>query len=135
MSQHLYAVQLEGKTKPQLRLLASYEAGGATLFARTDTYLNRSVEGESWDALWTVKIHVESGGSTCSSSASTSLSYLASLKLVMGMSVTLDNQFAFTVSADHIIGKIFLQVCTSHLHRSLCVIYSEASDLGQSSGR
>lgn len=61
MANHLYLHDIASKPKPQLRLLSAYEAGHVTLFARTDVYLDRSVEGKSWEALWTLKAHVESG--------------------------------------------------------------------------
>jgi len=61
MANHLYLQDIPGKPKPQLRLLSTYEAGYVTLFARTDTFLDRSVEGKSWEALWSMKAHVEAG--------------------------------------------------------------------------
>ncbi|KAF8312477.1 WD40 repeat-like protein [Clavulina sp. PMI_390] len=88
MAIHMYWHDLADKPKPQLRLLAAYEAGHVALFARTDAYLDRSVEGQTWDMLWTCKAHVES---------------------VMAMAVSLDQKFALTVSADHLIAKFLLQ--------------------------
>lgn len=61
MAQHLFAAPQEAKPKPQLRLLVGYEGGNVSLFARTDAFLDRSIEGQTWDALWNVKVHVESG--------------------------------------------------------------------------
>lgn len=61
MANHLYIQGVDTRGKPQLRLLSSYEAGHVTLFARTDSYLDRSIEGKSWDTLWSLKAHVESG--------------------------------------------------------------------------
>ena len=64
MAQHLYYYPIPEMPKPQLRLLCAYEAGHVTLFARTDAFLDRSIEGKTWDALWSVKAHVESGTSS-----------------------------------------------------------------------
>lgn len=42
-------------------MVAAYEDGTVSLFARTDTFFSRSVEGQGWTKLWNVKVHVESG--------------------------------------------------------------------------
>ncbi|KAI0073470.1 WD-40 repeat-containing protein [Panus rudis PR-1116 ss-1] len=85
MSLHLFYhphPSLPGRS--QLRLLCAYESGKVILYACTRTDKTTSVEGVGWDVVWTAKLHVES---------------------VMSMAVSRDNSLAFTVSADHLIGK------------------------------
>lgn len=115
MALHLYWQDLSDKPESQLRLLSSYEAGHVTLFARTDTYLDRSVEGKSWDGLWTVKAHVESGGLSCHLLVLDVLDSILThlLCAVMGMTVSSDHRFALSVSADHLIGKYSLIVISA----------------------
>jgi hypothetical protein len=45
----------------QLQLLSAYENGGVTLWRYTRTDKQTSVEGIGWEAIWSVKLHVESG--------------------------------------------------------------------------
>ncbi|KAG5638111.1 hypothetical protein H0H81_001789 [Sphagnurus paluster] len=98
MALHLYSVDCEGSSSPELRLLCGYESGGATLrrFARMDKVT--SVEGAGWEVIWDAKLHVES---------------------IMAMRVSRKNDFALTVSADHIVGKYDLndskgEGCVAH---------------------
>lgn len=65
MSMHLFEQSHPNvPDRPQLRLLCSYENGSVTLWAfrRMDKFT--SVEGVGWDALWSSKLHVESGMSS-----------------------------------------------------------------------
>ncbi|KAH9843518.1 WD-40 repeat-containing protein, partial [Rhodofomes roseus] len=85
MSMHLYEnthPHTSGRTS--LRLLCGYENGAVTCWGYTRTDKETSIEGIGWDALWNVRLHVES---------------------VMAMAVSRDNSFALTVSADHLIGR------------------------------
>jgi hypothetical protein len=69
MSLHLYTAPRCDTPEPssskdpidELRLLCAYENGGVTLrrYARTDKRI--SVEGQGWEVIWDVKLHVESG--------------------------------------------------------------------------
>jgi ASTRA-associated protein 1 len=61
MAHHLYQSSVPDLTDLQLRLLAAFEDGHVALFARTDTFRSRSVEGMGWDTLWSIEVHVESG--------------------------------------------------------------------------
>ncbi|KAH9856558.1 WD-40 repeat-containing protein [Lenzites betulinus] len=72
--------------RARLRLLCGYENGSVTLWGRADAAAERevSVEGMGWDALWSVRLHVES---------------------VMAMAVSPDGAFALSVSADHLVGR------------------------------
>ncbi|KAF9474246.1 WD-40 repeat-containing protein [Pholiota conissans] len=67
-----------------LRLLTAYENGSVVLRAYNRMDKPVSIEGEGWVILWTSKLHVES---------------------IMAMQVSRTNDFALTVSADHIIGR------------------------------
>lgn len=69
MAMHLFSPSL---TSPQpsssssrnlggLRLLCAYEDGSVTSWSFTRTDKQTSVEGVGWEALWSVKRHVESG--------------------------------------------------------------------------
>ncbi|KAF8071996.1 WD-40 repeat-containing protein [Lyophyllum atratum] len=93
MSLHLFSVPRDASssssststvTGNELRLLCAYESGSVTLrrYARTDK--STSVEGAGWEVIWDAKLHVES---------------------VMAMRVSRTNDFALTVSADHIVGR------------------------------
>lgn len=50
-----------GSQNQGLRLLCAYENGSVTLWSFTRTDKQTSVEGIGWEALWSVKRHVESG--------------------------------------------------------------------------
>lgn len=63
MSNHLFNAPRVEDRPQQLRLLSAYEDGSVVLYARTQMDRERSVEGKGWDALWTSKVHVESGTS------------------------------------------------------------------------
>lgn len=56
MSLHLF----EDFSASDLRLLLAYESGAVTLFATADVW-QKTVGGKSWQRLWNVKAHVESG--------------------------------------------------------------------------
>jgi ASTRA-associated protein 1 len=45
----------------RIQLLSAYENGSVTLWRYTRTDKLTSVEGIGWEALWSVKLHVESG--------------------------------------------------------------------------
>ncbi|KAH9481428.1 ASTRA-associated protein 1 [Psilocybe cubensis] len=93
MSMHLYQQNYTDAQSPAsdhkcLRLLMAYENGSVVLREYTRTSKEVSIEGEGWDILWKSKLHVES---------------------VMAMRVSRANDFALTVSADHIIGRYDLR--------------------------
>lgn len=83
MSLHLFLYSTE-LSRQELRLLCAFENGGITLRHCTSPKGEKTVEGRNWDVLWTSKLHVES---------------------IMAMGVTRDHCVAFTVSADHLIGR------------------------------
>ncbi|KIY68080.1 WD-40 repeat-containing protein [Cylindrobasidium torrendii FP15055 ss-10] len=87
MSLHLYTHE------NALRMLVAYEDG--TVVLRSSQQV-KSVEGLGWDILWSSKLHVES---------------------VMAMTVTQDNAFAYTVSADHLVGRYELETGASEKYR------------------
>ncbi|PPQ67516.1 hypothetical protein CVT25_006057 [Psilocybe cyanescens] len=93
MSLHLYQ-QGHSNLAPSpseyksLRILVAYENGSVVLREYTRTAKEISVEGQGWIILWKSKLHVES---------------------IMAMRVSRANDFAVTVSADHIIGRYDLR--------------------------
>jgi len=105
MSMHLYeATHPHTSGRTSLRLLCGYENGTVTCWGYTRTDKETSIEGIGWEPLWNVRLHVES---------------------VMAMTVSRDNSFALTVSADHLIGRYDMKsieeekadaqdVCTAH---------------------
>ncbi|KAF8907375.1 WD40-repeat-containing domain protein [Gymnopilus junonius] len=95
MSMHLYYYVHNGPSTSSsnkyrnLRLLTAYENGSVVLREYTRTEKEASVEGEGWDILWKSKLHNES---------------------IMAMKVSRANDFAVTVSADHIMGRYDLAI-------------------------
>ncbi|KAF4613712.1 hypothetical protein D9613_007781 [Agrocybe pediades] len=79
MSMHLYRPE-----RQNLRILLAYENGSVVLREYTRTTKEASVEGQGWNILWKSKLHAES---------------------IMAMRVSRANDFALSVSADHIIGR------------------------------
>lgn len=76
---------------PTLNLLSAYENGSVQLRRYTPPRNNerrrgpyRTIEGRGWQVTWSYKAHNET---------------------VMGMSISLPNTLALTVSADHLIGR------------------------------
>jgi hypothetical protein len=68
MSMHLFtasATALQPSSskncESKIQLLCAYENGGVTLWRYTRTDKQTSVEGIGWEAIWSVKLHVESG--------------------------------------------------------------------------
>jgi hypothetical protein len=68
MSMHLFtasATALQPSSskcyESRIQLLCAYENGGVTLWKYTRTDKQTSVEGIGWEAIWSVKLHVESG--------------------------------------------------------------------------
>lgn len=68
MSLHLFSVsaaslQPSSSDSPasQIQLLTGYENGSVALWRFTRTDRQTSVEGIGWEAIWNVKLHVESG--------------------------------------------------------------------------
>ncbi|KIM84143.1 hypothetical protein PILCRDRAFT_818460 [Piloderma croceum F 1598] len=91
MSMHLFTASATAphpssskSYESQIQLLCAYENGGVTLWRYIRTNKQTSVEGIGWEAIWSVKLHVES---------------------VMAMAVSRDATLALTVSADHLIGR------------------------------
>ncbi|TFK40280.1 WD-40 repeat-containing protein [Crucibulum laeve] len=84
MSLHLFFVLREASSTYDLRILCAYENGGLTLRRYDRADKEKSVQGTGWEVLWTRKSHVEA---------------------IMAMRVSRANDFALTVSADHIIGR------------------------------
>ncbi|KAG5644377.1 hypothetical protein DXG03_008605 [Asterophora parasitica] len=68
----------------ELRLICAYESGSVTLRRYTRIDKAKSVEGAGWEVIWDTKLHVES---------------------IMAMRVSHANDFALSVSADHLIGR------------------------------
>jgi len=84
MAMHLFSAPSASSSPNPLRLLCAYENGSVTLWSFTRTDKQTSVEGIGWEAIWSVKLHVES---------------------VMAMAVSRHSTLALTVSADHLIGR------------------------------
>ncbi|PPQ71184.1 hypothetical protein CVT24_010002 [Panaeolus cyanescens] len=82
MSMHLYRASSTSISSQNLRILLAYEDGSVVLREYTQGE-KPSIESQGWVELWKSKIHVES---------------------IMAMAVSPSNEFALTVSADHIIG-------------------------------
>lgn len=57
-SKDIHASDISGTS---LQLLCSFENGSVTLFRFTRVDKQTSVEGIGWDAIWSVKLHVETG--------------------------------------------------------------------------
>ncbi|KDN49880.1 hypothetical protein RSAG8_01945, partial [Rhizoctonia solani AG-8 WAC10335] len=76
MSLHIF------QTETYMHILAAYESGTVTLWTRSLSDNARSIEGNGWNNVWSVKNHLEA---------------------VMGMAVSCDNVMAASVSADHLI--------------------------------
>ncbi|KAJ1308077.1 hypothetical protein OPQ81_002142 [Rhizoctonia solani] len=70
------------QTETYIRILAGYESGTVTLWTRPLSSSPRSIEGNGWNKVWSVKNHLEA---------------------VMGMAVSRANTVAASVSADHLI--------------------------------
>ncbi|KAH7341245.1 WD-40 repeat-containing protein [Rhizoctonia solani] len=70
------------QTEIYMRILAAYESGTVTLWTRPLSESSRSIEGNGWTSIWSVKNHLEA---------------------VMSTAVTCDNIMAASVSADHLI--------------------------------
>ncbi|KAF8623672.1 hypothetical protein AX17_007370 [Amanita inopinata Kibby_2008] len=112
MSMHLYLANAEASSSTpawpttDLRLLCAYENGSVILRKYTRPGKLKSVEGAGWETIWNIKRHAES---------------------VMAMRVSRTNDFALTVSADHIVGKYNLKdeiaepdkSCTTHRTKHL----------------
>ncbi|CAE7159608.1 unnamed protein product [Rhizoctonia solani] len=75
------------QTETHTRILAAYESGTVTLWTRSLSDKPRSIEGNGWNSIWSVKHHLEA---------------------VMGMAVSCDNIMAASVSADHLICRYHL---------------------------
>ncbi|KAF8625568.1 hypothetical protein AX15_005330 [Amanita polypyramis BW_CC] len=85
----------------RLRLLCAYENGSVVLWRYTRKDRVKSVEGQGWEMVWKVKLHAES---------------------VMAMRVSRTNDFALTVSVDHLVGWYDLTDETVDPEKR-CVIY------------
>ncbi|KAJ3991237.1 WD40-repeat-containing domain protein [Lentinula boryana] len=84
MSLHLFETASSSKSTPELRILISYENGNVALRRYANPEKSMSVEGKGWEVIWETALHREA---------------------IMAMQVSSNNQFALTVSADHIIGR------------------------------
>ena len=105
MSLHLYALPTSAKSA--LHVLAAYENGSVACRRLNTSPTHPSIEGRGWELLWTVKLHVESSPSHPPACVFTALIYCLS---VMALTVSLDNSFALSISADHLIGRYDLAV-------------------------
>ena len=68
MSMHLFTASVTAPQpsssksyESQIQLLCAYENGGVTLWRYIRTNKQTSVEGIGGEAIWSVKLHVESG--------------------------------------------------------------------------
>ncbi|KAG6820633.1 hypothetical protein H0H93_014236 [Arthromyces matolae] len=84
-----YAPSSSAPSSDELRLLCAYENGSVVLRRYARTNKTTSVEGVGWEVIWNVKLHKET---------------------VMAMCVSRNNDFALTVSADHLVGRYDLKV-------------------------
>ncbi|KAK2460896.1 hypothetical protein APHAL10511_007366 [Amanita phalloides] len=93
MSMDLYLSGVESEEGSELpmttlRLLCGYENGSVVLWKYTRKEKTKSVDGAGWDMIWTVRLHQET---------------------IMAMRVSSNNEFALTVSVDHLVGKYDLK--------------------------
>ncbi|KAF5359701.1 hypothetical protein D9756_003344 [Leucocoprinus leucothites] len=94
MSLHLFSSPKRsgGVHHNELHLLCAYENGSVTLRKYVSTDQSTSVEGLGWEVLWTIKLHAET---------------------IMAMRVSRQNDFAISVSADHLVCRYDLGVAAS----------------------
>jgi hypothetical protein len=120
MSMHLFnasggATRVEDRA---LSLITSYENGCVKLWQYRDVERERSIEGVGWECLWSSKQHVESGEQSvqillcllCSVLVSTHT--CATATTVMATAISPDRSIALSVSADHLVGRYELEVCS-----------------------
>lgn len=95
---------------PTLNLLSAYENGSVQLRRYTPPRNNerrrgpyRTIEGRGWQVTWSYKAHNETGKPSLYLHHGAKLTKTHSS--VMGMSISLPNTLALTVSADHLIGR------------------------------
>jgi ASTRA-associated protein 1 len=108
MSLHLYALPVSARNA--LHVLAAYENGSVACRRHNASPTSPSIEGRGWELLWTVKFHVESSLSCPLTGLSIVLIYYLA---VMALTVSPDNSFALSVSADHLIVRYDLAVSPS----------------------
>ncbi|EKM78695.1 hypothetical protein AGABI1DRAFT_100733 [Agaricus bisporus var. burnettii JB137-S8] len=82
MGLHLFTSNSSHNGINELRILCAYENGSVTLRKYARINQPTSIEGEGWEVLWTSKLHAET---------------------IMSLRVSRQNDFALTVSADHLI--------------------------------
>lgn len=61
MSLHLFATPRTSSSENVLQLLCAFENGSVALSRFNSSGKQTSVEGVGWEAIWSVKLHVESG--------------------------------------------------------------------------
>ncbi|KAJ3995642.1 WD-40 repeat-containing protein [Lentinula boryana] len=105
MSLHLFETASPSRSTPELRILISYENGNVALRRYANSEKSMSVEGKGWEVIWETALHREA---------------------IMAMQVSSNNQFALTVSADHIIGRYDLTV-SEKVHHGFWLISVKAS--------
>ncbi|KAJ3763905.1 WD40-repeat-containing domain protein [Lentinula raphanica] len=92
MSLHLFQNTSPSTSAPELRILIAYENGSVILRRYANVDKTMSVEGKGWEVIWEAKMHREA---------------------IMAMQVSSNNEFALTVSADHIVGRYDLTASTA----------------------
>ncbi|KAJ3566141.1 hypothetical protein NP233_g7182 [Leucocoprinus birnbaumii] len=92
MGLHLFSSPMESDEIHRLHLLCAYENGSVTLRRFSSTDQHTSVEGVGWEVLWTAKLHAET---------------------IMAMKVSRQNDFAISVSADHLVCRYDVGVSNS----------------------
>jgi len=106
-----------------ISLLTSYENGSVKLWRYCKIEKERSIEGVGWECVWSFKLHVESGARTYILFPHlTSLTCAPATAAVMATTVSLDRSIALSVSADHLVGRYDLHVCT--LPPTLLLVFS-----------
>ncbi|KAJ3971907.1 WD40-repeat-containing domain protein [Lentinula raphanica] len=92
MSLHLFQNTSSSTSAPELRILIAYENGSVVLRRYANVDKTTSVEGKGWEVIWEATMHREA---------------------IMAMQVSSNNEFALTVSADHIVGRYDLTASTA----------------------
>jgi WD40 repeat protein len=116
MSMHLLTASGGATTMADraLSLVTSYENGSVKLWRYRNIEKERSVEGIGWECFWSFKLHVESSKRSVQPFIAPAFnSHIGATEMtVMATAVSPDRSIALSVSADHLVGRYDLKVCT-----------------------
>jgi len=110
MALHLYLspIQSTETCHDDLRLICAYENGSVTLRRYTSAGHRISSGAAGWVVLWTAKPHAQT--SRCQG---LHISVHSNMCEVMAMRISRQNDFAISVSADHLVCRYDLRVSLS----------------------